>query len=609
MAKSILRITLVLFLSIAGLLAQSKYEFRAAWVSTVLRLDWPSSAIVTSQKAQMIKILNGMEKAKMNAVIFQVRPSCDVFYDSEIEPWSNWLTGTEGKAPNPYYDPLEFAIEEAHKRNIELHAWFNPYRAKKGTSNGVTSEHVFNKHPEWILEVDSDGSTGLSNYYGLDGWALKKSNTTIDYILNPGMAEVRKYVLDVIMEVVNKYDIDGVHMDDYFYPYGGITNEDQSTFELEGRGISNINDWRRNNINIFLKSINDSINSVKSHVKFGMSPFGIWKNNVPSGIVGMDAYSTIFCDPVTWLNAQYIDYITPQLYWEFGGGQDYGKLLPWWAEQAKKNNRHLYSGNAPYRISDNHNWDADELPRQIRLNRKTEGCHGNIYFRINAGILNNPKGFLDSLKTNYYKYPAITPAMTWKDSVSPLVPNNLQYSYDEYEYKLSWQKSMIAADGDSAVRYILYKDDNIPIDITESQNIVEIIDGVDTSISIIDSTLGYYALTALDRMNNESDPVYAGETSIDNYENSYAQNFQLFQNYPNPFNPNTIIPFVLHKSVHVKLSVYDISGKLVENLLDRKMDSGFHKINFQISNYSSGIYFYKMYVKGMVLSKKMVFIK
>ncbi|MBN2600656.1 MAG: family 10 glycosylhydrolase, partial [Candidatus Marinimicrobia bacterium] len=299
-----------------------KYEFRATWIATVLRLDWPKSSTVSTQKSQLISILDNMQKANFNAAIFQIRPVCDAFYASDIEPWSNWLTGTEGQAPSPYYDPLEFAIEEAHKRGIELHAWFNPYRAKKGSSDGTSADHVFNKHPEWILAVGSKKSSD-NRYYALDEQETNDTKGT-DYILNPGLAVVREYVLGVIMDVVNRYDVDGVHMDDYFYPYSGITNEDQTTFVEENRGFSNIGDWRRDNVNLLIESIYDSIRIIKPDVKFGMSPFGIWKNGVPDGIVGTSSYSAIYCDPIAWLDGHYIDYLTPQLYWPFGGAQDYG---------------------------------------------------------------------------------------------------------------------------------------------------------------------------------------------------------------------------------------------------------------------------------------------
>ncbi|RLE41616.1 glycoside hydrolase [Candidatus Woesearchaeota archaeon] len=613
MIRKTIKILFLAYAIISGVIAQPKYEFRAAWVGTVGKLDWPVSYETDEQKEELTDMLDGMESANMNAVIFQVRPSCDVFYDSEIEPWSNWLTGTEGNAPSPYYDPLHFAVEESHKRNMELHAWFNPYRVKKSTwySNGVHSDHVYKKHPEWILSSGSDKKSGLieENYYGLDSWGLEKNPTEVTYYLNPGLQEVRDYVLSVIMEVVNNYNIDGIHMDDYFYPYSGITNEDQQTFEDFPRGFTNIHDWRRDNVNLLIAAIHDSINIVKSHVKFGMSPFGIWKNGVPAGIVGTDAYNTIYCDPINWLNNQYIDYITPQLYWEFGGGQDYGKLMPWWADKAMSNERHLYTGNAPYRIGDWHNWSANELPRQIRLNRDTDGCQGNVYFRVNFGVLDNPKGFLDSLENDFYQYQALAPQMFWIDSIAPNAPQNLEFSQNGDDHIITWDKPTAASDGDTATRFVLYQDLFKPVNINKPENIIRIIDGRLDSISVTDLSIGHLALTSLDRLNNESEAINVGEVSID-VPSQLARKFQLLQNYPNPFNPTTTIPFIVEKRTKITLAIYDINGRKISDIIDdQEVNAGKYEFNFHASGIPSGVYFYRLQTDNFMLNKKMLLLK
>jgi len=602
-------LSLLLLLTSLSLANSPKHEFRGAWIATVYNIDWPSSTNVKTQKSQLISILDKMQAANMNAAIFQIRPACDALYDSEIEPWSNWLTGTEGKAPNPYYDPLEFAVKEAHKRNIELHAWFNPYRAKKGSKNGVNNKHPFVKHPNWILGVGSNGSSGLTEYgyEGLDGSGLSKSALAVDYILNPGLEDVRQYVLSVVLDVVNRYDIDGVHMDDYFYPYSGIQNEDNSTFNNHNRGINDIHDWRRDNINILLKAINDSINIVKPHVKFGMSPFGIWKNGVPSGIVGLDAYNTIYCDGVAWLKGQYIDYITPQLYWPFGGGQDYKKLMQWWAEKAYNNDRHLYTGNAAYRIT-NDSWSKNELPKQIRYNRNTDGCYGNVYFSLKS-VMANPKGFLDSLKTNYYQYPALTPLMPWIDSKPPCQPKNVRFELTNNIYTISWDRACIAWDGDTTYKFLVYKDDEFPVDIDDPANIIKIVSGSAASTSISNINDGYFAITAVDRMSNESEPVYAGFVGIE-YDEVFAEGFQLMQNYPNPFNPTTIINFVLPKTTRVTLTIYNLLGEIVCVPLSNIIKpSGLNSINFDASELSSGIYFYNLKTKNYQQTKRMILFK
>ncbi|MCW8850979.1 MAG: family 10 glycosylhydrolase, partial [Melioribacteraceae bacterium] len=353
----------------------SKREFRGAWVATVINLDWPSSNSLSteSQKLELIELFDKIEKTNLNAVIFQIRTECDAFYNSSYDPWSYWLTGKQGKAPNPFYDPLEFAIELAHERGMELHAWFNPYRVERQADNYETAaNHVTNLHPDWVLRIGNIR------------------------FLDPGLPAVREYVTNVVMDVVTRYDVDGVHFDDYFYPYppDEISTQDLNTYNTYPRGFFDIKDWRRDNINELLRSINSSIKNVKPHVKFGMSPFGIYKNGVPTGISGLDAYNTIYCDPVKWMDEKIIDYLTPQLYWSFGGGQDYGKLLPWWAQQV--NGRHLYPGQALYRAG---LFEPNEIPRQIRLNRQTDNVYGSILFRA-QNLFGNANGVTDSLNNN-----------------------------------------------------------------------------------------------------------------------------------------------------------------------------------------------------------------
>lgn len=465
-----------------------KREFRAAWVATVINLDWPTSPFITTenQKQQLIDILDGLKETGINAIIFQIRTECDALYNSPYEPWSYWLTGNQGSAPNPYYDPLEFAVEEAHKRGLEIHAWFNPYRAVREVGNySISSQHVTVENPDWVLTFGN----------------LK--------ILNPGLQAVRDYNVQIIMDVVNRYDIDGVHFDDYFYPYSGISNQDNSTFQTEPRGFTNIGDWRRDNVNIFVKAVHDSINAVKPWVKFGISPFGIWKNGVPSGITGLDAYSTLYADAIAWLQQQSVDYLTPQLYWPHGGGQDYGKLMPWWADSVAAHDRHFYPGQAAYRIP---NWSSEsEMPRQIRANRNNPKTLGSVFFRALVGVLDNPKGFADSLKNDLYKNPALLPVMDWKDQVSPNTPSNLRYA------KLSgvrgdgliWNTPTEAADGDTAFMYAVYKFDSPSVQESDLEISTNLNNVVGTTYSALKTNedvtaQSYFAITTLDRNYNES---------------------------------------------------------------------------------------------------------
>src|SRR6201996_5946292 len=279
---------------------EPKREFRGVWLATVVNIDWPTDihASPDKQKKELLGILDADQAAGINAVILQVRPAADAFYAKSLEPWSKWLTGKQGQAPGPLYDPLEFAITEAHKRGMELHAWFNPYRATTdGKFGALSPEHITNIKPEWFF------------IYG----GIK--------LFNPGIPEVREYIVKVLLDVVDNYDVDGIHMDDYFYPYqiDGQHINDAQTFKDYGGDFDNIKDWRRNNVDLLIKMLGDSIHKHKPHVKFGISPFGIWANKYqnPEGsdTHGGSSYYELFADSRKWIKEGWIDYINPQLYW------------------------------------------------------------------------------------------------------------------------------------------------------------------------------------------------------------------------------------------------------------------------------------------------------
>lgn len=346
--------------SCAQLASLPKREMRAAWIATVTDIDWPSQPGLPpfQQQVELTSILDQLKSMGINAVFFQIRSECDAMYASNIEPWSYWLTGKQGMAPSPFYDPLQFAVQEAHKRGMELHAWFNPYRALRDTTQSYDSpapNHVTVEHPDWIL------LSGPTKY------------------LNPGLPQVRDYITSVFMDVARRYGVDGIHMDDYFYPYPPtqITYQDTATFRIYKRGFTDINSWRRDNINLLVKEIHDSLKTFNPQIKWGISPFGIWKDGVPTGTTGLDQYSTIYSDPMAWLDSKTVDYIVPQLYWPNGGGQDYAKLMPWWADSTASNGRQLYIGQGAYRIP---NWTAGEMERQITQNRTNGKVAGSIFF-------------------------------------------------------------------------------------------------------------------------------------------------------------------------------------------------------------------------------------
>ena len=490
-------IGLFIFLFYQCVLALStppKREFRAAWIASVANIDWPSGngQSPTKQKNDLIRMLDELQKDGLNAVILQIRPECDALYNSNYEPWSYWLTGRQGKAPNPYYDPLQFAIEEAHKRGMELHAWFNPFRAEK-TIGAYTldAKHVVNQHPDWILSFTETDSK------------LR--------ILNPGIPAVRQYITNVIMDVVNRYDVDGVHFDDYFYPYPpnqiSNTNKDYQTYKTYKHGDAsdnNINDWRRENINLLMEMIYDSIQVVKPWVKFGVSPFGIYKNGVPPGIIGMDAYSVIYCDPLAWLNDGSIDYLTPQLYWKIGGNQDFKKLLNWWADQTAAKGKHLYPGHIF-----GSSFSVYELPNQLSLVRGNSKALGDVYFSAkHFGY--NTLDFASKVRNDYYRFPALPPVMDWKDLTTPEPPltfNFVQPKIDEV-FRFQWQASP-ASGQDSVVRFVIYRFEQQPTDNqppAESSNIYKLVGGRQLIPEPGQETKPelYFALTALDRNNNES---------------------------------------------------------------------------------------------------------
>ena len=495
-----LAVLLLLPLIVADVLkAQTppKREFRAAWIATVTNLDWPGSNSQSSevQQAGLITLIRNLHDLGINVIIFQVRTECDALYASPYEPWSYWLTGQQGRAPFPFYDPLEVATTEAHRLGMEIHAWFNPFRAERVIgSYPLAANHPVAAHPEWAISI------GTFRF------------------LDPGKQAVREHNLTVISDVVRRYDLDGVHFDDYFYPYppnemtaSKPTNDalDNATFASESRGIASKYNWRRDNVNLFFRQLHDSIQAIKPHVKLGVSPFGIWKNGVPAGIIGLDAYSTIYCDGMAWLNDGSVDYLTPQLYWRIGGNQDYSKLMPWWADSARADGRHLYPGHGAHNINAL-DWSSSELPSQIQLDRQPNRAQGGVFFRANNGLLDNPKGFADSLRNDLYRTMALVPVMDWKDAVPPNQPLNLRFERiaSTGPAGLVWDHPVAASDGETARRYVIYRFTDaviLPGELDDPTNII----GSTSETSFVPETPPagsdyYYAVTALDRNHNES---------------------------------------------------------------------------------------------------------
>jgi uncharacterized lipoprotein YddW (UPF0748 family) len=385
-------------------------EFRGAWVATVANIDWPSQKTLSTQeqKAELLALMDRAAQLKLNAVIFQVRPACDAMYASRIEPWSEYLMGTMGKPPEPFYDPLAFAVEEAHKRGLELHAWFNPYRARlRASTSPVAANHISKTRPQLVRQ------------YGEFLW------------LDPGEKEVQDYSISVVMDVVKRYDIDGVHFDDYFYPYKArdasgkeLDFPDDASWQRFGAGgrLSR-DDWRRENVNVFIERLYRSIKNAKPWVKFGISPFGIWRPKNPPQISGLDSYATLYADSRKWLAKGWVDYLAPQLYWAIDPpAQSFPVLLRWWAEQNPKG-RNLYAGMDSTKVGRSQSrrgWQPQEIVNQIRLARAQKGAEGHIHWNMKSLLRNNT--FDETLEREVYQQPALVPLSPWLGRTRPSKP-------------------------------------------------------------------------------------------------------------------------------------------------------------------------------------------
>lgn len=379
-------------------------EFRGVWVAAVDNIDWPSKPglPVAVAKRELLTILDRAKASGLNAVILQVRPAGDALYASTLEPWSEYLTGRQGRAPSPFWDPLTFAVDEAHKRGLELHAWFNPYRARHPSAvTPQSARHLSQKKP------------ALVKRYGKHLW------------MDPGEEAVREQTLRVILDVVKRYDIDGVHIDDYFYPYKerdrrGNTIEfpdsaSYARYRYAG-GVLSRDDWRRQNVDVLVQALYQGIHEVKPWVKFGVSPFGIWRPGYPSVVTGFDAYTELYADARRWLNEGWVDYFAPQLYWSVSStGQPYPTLLRWWAEQ-NQFGRHIWPGNYTSRVGDSSRtaWRTSEIIAQIDATRAEAGATGNIHFSAKV-FLQDRDSVATRVARSAYAAPALVPASPWMD--------------------------------------------------------------------------------------------------------------------------------------------------------------------------------------------------
>jgi uncharacterized lipoprotein YddW (UPF0748 family) len=477
----------MLTFSISAQSIRLKREVRGVCIATVGNIDWPSSNKLTSgeQITELEKIFDKLQKAGINIVFFQIRTECDALYESSYEPWSYWLTRKQGTAPDPFFDPLAFAVEAAHSRGMKLHAWFNPYRAVRSVGDyEICSTHITKTHPDWIL-------------------AFGKYK-----MLNPGLPQVTDYIVKIIRDIVKRYDVDGVNFDDYFYPYSPqITDEDSAAFKKYKGSFNNIDNWRRHNVNNMIDKVYHAINEINPRVEFGVFPFGIVENKY-SGTHGFNAYDKIYCDPLTWLEDKTVDYIAPQCYWEIGNkNADYAKLVKWWSTVT--NGRQLYIGQfSSEMMASSWKGSFSEIGDEIRLNRRTPNVSGSVFFSAKS-IFDNYSGLADTLK-KIYQYPALLPVMSWKDSSIVPTPIILIVDGDKYYRDLKWDMLPAFDQFEEKYNYVVYRFNNDDlIDLSNPAKIIYITkDGeknyTDNQILTNDASF-IYVVTAIDCMQKESE--------------------------------------------------------------------------------------------------------
>lgn len=462
-----------------------KREFRGAWIQCV------NEQFQGLSKEEMQRTLSyqldELAKDGVNAIIFQVRAECDALYDSPYEPWSRFLTGRQGQ--NPGWDPLAWMVSECHKRGMEIHAWINPYRAKTKGTSALASNNIAVKHPERVFEYD-----GL-------------------YILNPALPENREYICKIADDIVRRYDIDGFHIDDYFYPYpvAGKAIPDAKEYNADSRGMS-IGDWRRDNVNKFIEQLHDSIRQTKPWVKFGVSPFGIYRNarssSIGSNTRGLQNYDDLYADVLKWVNNGWIDYCVPQLYWQIGHKTaDYETLIKWWNEHA--GNRPLYIGEDVERTikyADVDNPNTNQVAAKHKLHEQCKNVDGTVLWYAKAAVDNYDR-YGVFLRNYYWKSPALQPLMPFIDDKAPKKPRKLKAHQNSTNLLLTWMAPKGNGWKDEAVKYVVYQfKPGESVDISDPSHIVSLTNHQSLeTVKPAESGKYIYVVTALDRMSNESE--------------------------------------------------------------------------------------------------------
>ncbi len=479
MRKLFLLLVLLLTINVS---AQQKREFRGAWIQCV---NGQFQGMGTQKMQQTLAYqLDELQKDGVNAIIFQVRPECDALYESRLEPWSRFLTGQQGKAPSPYWDPLQWMIEQCHKRGMELHAWINPYRAKTKGTTELAVNHIAVKHPE--LCFDYDGLT----------------------ILNPAYKENRDFICKVAKDIVTRYDVDGIHMDDYFYPYpvAGVAIPDEAIYRLYGKGFRNIGDWRRNNVNLFIKQFYETVHIAKPWVKVGISPFGIYRNRKSdangSHTNGLQNYDDLYADVLLWVNQGWLDYCVPQVYWEIGNkAADYDTLIRWWND---------YAGARPLFIGEDieRTVKFSQQEQKRRLSQQMQNVKGTVLWYAKAAV-DNIGNYGKVLRRNYWRYPALQPEMPFIDNTKPGKPRKVKPVWTSDGYILFWTAPKSKKWNDEATKYAVYRfAKGEKVNIEDPSKLVAVTSDTYLKLPYQDGrTKFYYVVTALNRLQNESRPV------------------------------------------------------------------------------------------------------
>lgn len=485
----------VLLLSV-GAEAQSaaglypKREFRGAWIQAV---NGQFRGVPTAKlKQTLIDQLNSLQGAGINAVIFQVRPEADALYASDIEPWSRFLTGVQGQAPVPYWDPMQFMIEECHKRGMEFHAWINPYRVKTSLNNALAPNHIYNEHPEWFVTYNNQ------------------------LYFDPALPESRNHICKVVSDIVSRYDVDAIHMDDYFYPYPakGVDFPDDESFARYGGGFADRGDWRRSNVNILIQKLHETIRGVKPWVKFGISPFGIYRNRksdpLGSHTNGLQNYDDLYADVLLWARKGWIDYNIPQIYWQIGHpAADYETLVKWWARHSE--NRPLFIGQSVMNTvqnADPQKPSINQLPRKMALQRAYQTIGGSCQWPASA-VVENAGKYRDALVKEYHKYPALMPVFDFMDDRAPGKVRKLKKVWTAEGYLLLWTVPEGKEEMDRAVQYVVYRfGAREKVNIDDPSHIVAVTRDTFYKMPYENGKVKYrYVVTALDRLHNESKSV------------------------------------------------------------------------------------------------------